>query len=487
MFCFAFTGRMYASLSMSNEDEAADENIKVEMDSISFQGEEEIAIFDSNLDNLYSLHIASSSSDCNGNDVNPVYTAEEYKKRLSLLPNLIELPYNSIVQTYIDFYMVRRRDQVKRLLGLSKYYFPIFEQALEEQNMPLELKYLPVIESALNANAFSKAGASGLWQFMIGTGKVYGLNVNNLIDERRDPIKSTQAGVKYLKDLYNIYNDWHLAIAAYNCGPGNVNKAIRRAGGKKDYWEIYYFLPKETRGYVPAFIAANYVMNYYELHNLCPVEIADMSVITDTIMVKERIHLQQIASVLNIPIEELRYMNPQYRRDIIPGNICEYALCLPQNQTSSFIERKDSILVYKADELVNNLRAEVAPSQSGYYTAASSGTGNKVYYRVKSGDYLGKIASRHGVSVASIKRWNNLKSNSINQGQRLIIYTNNSYGGNTGSSTSSSASTYTVRQGDTLWSISKKFTGVTTNDIASANSISNGNIKVGQVLKIPRK
>jgi membrane-bound lytic murein transglycosylase D len=288
--------------------------------------------------------------------------------------------------------------------------------------MPLELKYLPVIESALNPNAFSKAGASGLWQFMIGTGKAYGLTVNNLIDERRDPLKSTQAGVKYLKDLYNIYNDWHLAIAAYNCGPGNVNKAIRMAGGKKDYWAIYYYLPQETRGYVPAFIAANYVMNYYAAHNICPAVIADMPTSTDTIIVKERMHLQQVATVLNIPIEELRYINPQYRRDIIPGNVCQYALCLPQNYTGSFIEKKDSILAYKADELINNLRTEVTPTQVSGSDASSSSSSGKIYYKVKSGDYLGKIASKYNVSVASIKKWNHLKSNSIKAGQKLIIY-----------------------------------------------------------------
>jgi membrane-bound lytic murein transglycosylase D len=406
----------------------------VATDSISFQPDEEIAVFDLNLNNLYSLQALATGNnpgDCKGSDVNPTFTEEEYKKRLAQLPNLIEMPYNSIVQTYIDFYMVRRRKQVGQMIGLGCYYFPIFEKELEANDMPLELKYLPVIESALNPNAFSKAGASGLWQFMLATGKAYGLNVNNLVDERRDPIKATKAGVRYLKDLYNIYNDWHLAIAAYNCGPGNVNKAIRRAGGKKDYWAIYYFLPKETRGYVPAFIAANYVMHYYPEHKICPVDYTNAPLLTDTIMVTDRLHLQQVATVLNIPIEELRYMNPQYRRDIIPGNICEYALCLPHNQTSSFIERRDSIFAYKADELVNNMRTEVSPSAgaTGYYGSKSStssqstGSGNKTYYKVKSGDYLSKIAQRYGVSVASIKQWNNLKSNNLKVGQNLIIYT----------------------------------------------------------------
>ncbi len=461
------------------------EEVKEATDSVSFQ-EDEMSIFDWSLTNFYNSQTTPfEDSDCNGiEDVNVDVTDEEYIKRLSMLPNLIELPYNSIVKSYIDLYLVRHRDQVKKLVALGKYYFPIFEQALEEQQMPLELKYLPVIESALNPNAFSKAGASGLWQFMIGTGKIYGLQVDNLIDERRDPIKSTQAGVKYLNDLYKIYNDWHLAIAAYNCGPGNVNKAIRRAGGKKDYWAIYYFLPKETRGYVPAFIAANYVMNYYSQHNICPVEIADLPTLTDTIIVNQRLHLQQVSEMLNISIEELRYINPQYRRDIIPGNICGYALCLPQNQAGSFLERRDTIFLHRADELINNLRTEVKPTQS----SAASSSGNKIYYVVRSGDNLGKLAARYKVSINSIKNWNNLRSNSIRIGQRLVIYRNGAQPASSSSTSAKATSgTYVVKSGDTLWKISQH-NGVTINELAKANNISsNTRLRIGQVLKIPKK
>jgi membrane-bound lytic murein transglycosylase D len=453
-------------------------------DSVAFAGDEEVALFDSSLNNLFSSQFNENNSDCTGGE-NPQFPEDEYKQRLSKLPNIIELPYNKIIQTYIDFYLVKRREQVSNMIAFRQYFFPIFENALEANDMPMELVYLPVIESALNPNAVSKAGAAGLWQFMPATGRMYGLTINSLVDERRDPLKSTQAGVKYLKDLYNIYNDWHLAIAAYNCGPGNVNKAIRRSGGKKDYWAIYNFLPRETRGYVPAFIAANYVMNYYNEHNICPAEIAEAAMLTDTIIVKDRMHLQQVADVLSIPIQDLRFFNPQYRRDVIPGNISEYALALPHNYLGSFIDQKDSILNYKADELINNLRTEVAPAAAVSY--AQEGSGNKVYYKVKSGDSLGKIASNYRVSVSSIKRWNGLPSNMIRIGQRLVIYTASSGGTSSASSYNAATSTYTVRSGDNLWSIAQKFPGITSNDISRANNLQNNNIKPGQTLKIPKK
>lgn len=249
--------------------------------------------------------------DDSGADLTDVPTTDEdYISRLKALPTVIEMPYNSIVRSYIDMYTQRRRQLVEEMLGLGLYYTPIFEQALEKEGVPLELKYLPVIESALNPDAVSRVGATGLWQFMLGTAKGLGLEVNSLVDERRDPIRSSEMAAKYLKQLYGIYGDWSLAIASYNCGPGNVNKALRRAGGgKKDFWDIYFFLPAETRGYVPAFIAANYVMTYYNDHDLGK-SLAKRPIITDTVHVDKRVHFDQISAVLNIPVEELRVLNP---------------------------------------------------------------------------------------------------------------------------------------------------------------------------------
>ncbi len=283
------------------------------------------------------------------------------RDRLSKLPTVIDMPYNSIVRSYIERYTRRGRDQVAALLGLSLYYMPIFEQALEAEGLPLELKYLPVIESALDPNATSKHGAAGLWQFMVGTGKGLGLEVNSMVDERRDPYKSSEKAAKYLKDLYNSYGDWSLAIAAYNCGPGAVNKALRRAGGTpdtQDYWSIYYYLSPETRGYVPMFIAANYVMNYYDKHNIGPV-LPTKPLVMDTVHVAERIHFDQISHVLDIPVEELRVLNPQFRADIIPGNNeRSYTLILPSRQVQAYLMSEEEIRDYNADKYARRVVAE---------------------------------------------------------------------------------------------------------------------------------
>jgi membrane-bound lytic murein transglycosylase D len=340
-----------------------------------------------------------------------------YIQRLQQIPAVMEMSYNSIVRRYIEVYTVKKRQQVEYMLGIGKYYFPIFEQALEAARLPNELKYLPVIESALNPTAFSRAGASGLWQFMYATGKVYGLQGNSLIDERRDPIKSTEAAIKYLADLYGIYNDWMLVIAAYNCGPGNVNKAINRSGGKRDYWAIYNYLPRETRGYVPAFIAAVYTMYHYEKHNFCP-KIIDIPIHCDTLVLNERVHLIQIAEVLEIELAVLQSLNPQYRRDIIPGNGLPYTLCLPQTHVNSFMNRKDEILAYRSDEL-NKHRIVVEPAAADpYFKGAKGGAG---IYRVKSGDTLYSIARKHGMGVAQIKKLNNLHSDKLKIGQYLKL------------------------------------------------------------------
>ncbi len=288
---------------------------------------------------------------------NPVFEPEVYKERLRRLPCVMEMPYNNIVQKFIDQYTGRLRHNVSLMLAAGNFYMPIFEEALDLYGLPLELKYLPVIESGLDPNAVSKAGATGLWQFMLATGQRYGLKVNSLIDERRDPIKATQAAAKYLKDLYSIYNDWTLVIAAYNCGPAKVNQAIHRAEGSRDYWEIYPYLPKETRGYLPAFIAANYVMNYYCEHNIRPMK-TRMPIGTDTIQVARDLHFRQIADLCQIDIEIVRALNPQYRTDVVPGYWQMSTLRLPNEKLNTLIDYKDSIYNYRADELFRR-RSEV--------------------------------------------------------------------------------------------------------------------------------
>lgn len=376
--------------------------------------------FDNSLDNLLRSWIIerSDNSNCDSEYIPLNISDSIYKLRLSKMPCVMEMPFNNYVRSFIELYTVRKRRQMEHMLGMSDYYFPIFERILDANNLPLELKILPIIESALNATAISRMGAAGLWQFMIATGRMYGLEINSLVDERLDPLKSTQAAAQFLKDLYSIYGDWHLVIAAYNCGPGNVNKAIRRAGGKRDYWAIYPYLPSETRGYVPIFIAANYSMTYANDHNICKAKIT-MPVITDTIVVNERIHLEQISEVLNYPIEQVRLLNPQYRKDIIPGNIRPYSLCLPLSLASSFIANYKEIVGFKSDSLINNRRSEIEIIQ---HTAVSPGNYGKVtYHKVQKGQTLSQIAARHGVSLTKLKKWNNLRSSKIKIGQRLKI------------------------------------------------------------------
>ncbi len=351
---------------------------------------------------------------CKSNvDTDVVFEDSVYINRLYSLPTVMELAYNPIVRSYINMYTGRMRNSVEYFVGKSSYYFPIFEQALDKYGLPLELKYLPIIESALNPTIVSRAGATGLWQFMIGTGKMYDLEVNSLVDERRDPLKSTDAAARYLKDLYNIYGDWNLVIAAYNCGPGNVNKAIKRSGGASDYWAIYPYLPKETRGYVPAFIAATYVMNYYSYHNICPFEYK-YTRSTDTIVVDKYLHLQQVADVLGVPIDEVRNLNPQYKKDIVPGEFKSYLVTLPSSKAADFEVSKDSVYAYKTTEFLSH-RKVVEPS--GY----ASGTSSATRYRVRRGDNIAAVARKHGVSATQIKRWNGLKSNRLKAGQYLVV------------------------------------------------------------------
>lgn len=382
-------------------------------------------------------------------------TPKEYEQRLSKLPTVIEMPYNSIVKQYIEMYITKRRGLVADMLALHNYYGRFFEEELLKQGMPVELEYLPVIESALNPNAVSPAGAEGLWQFMPATAKGLGMEVNSLVDERRDPRLSSKNAARYLKQLYDIYKDWSLAIAAYNCGPGNVNKALRRAGGesggKKDFWEIYPYLPAETRGYVPAFIAANYVMNYYKQHGITPT-IVKRQLTTDTVVVNKYLHFNQIAAVLNIPVEEIRMLNPQFRKDIIPGDYRPYALTLPTQQCLSYIMSEKRIQEYDRElyarrttaepanpggavqtvvEIVNdngeaNLanaekqssNAQVNNALAQTVVAERSVTKTHVVAR---GESIRDIARKYGVSATDIKRWNQLRRGKVKEGDKLTL------------------------------------------------------------------
>jgi membrane-bound lytic murein transglycosylase D len=373
------------------------------------------------------------------NDVNIEYSDTVYKKRLANLPYEIGMPYNNAVRSFIDFYAVKKRRQVENMLGLGKYYFPIFEDILNKYDIPMEFKYLPVIESALNTGAVSPVGAAGLWQFMPSTAKMYGLEVNSLVDERRDPIKASHAAALYLKDLHRIYGDWHLAIAAYNCGPGTINKAIRRSGGKKDYWSLYPYLPAETRSYVPIFIAANYIMNYYSNHNLCPAEI-DMPIYTDSVRVEQKALFSEVSKSLDIPIEDLEVLNPQYRKDIIPGGGVYY-LRLPTHYASKFIQYKDSIYAHSSSTNVQSARGDdgeedevaYAPIRNthsrGFKGKGGAVRGKKnrrssvknVSYKVRKGDNLIDIANKYNVNVSDVKKWNGIRKNKIMAGQRITI------------------------------------------------------------------
>ena len=349
---------------------------------------------------------------------------ETYIRRLAAIPSVIEMPYNQIVRKHIERYVYRSRTLIEEMLGMSLYYMPIFEQALEKEGLPLELKYLPIVESALDPNAVSRVGAAGLWQFMIGTGKGLGLEVNSLVDERRDPYRSSAMAAKYLKNLYQIYNDWSLAIAAYNCGPGNVNKALHRNGGTGDFWDIYEYLPRETRGYVPAFIAANYAMTYYKQHNISP-SLARKPLITDTVSVNRRIHFAQIAQVLNIPIEEIRTFNPQYRADVIPGDNHPYMLVLPSQQVYSFIMSQDSIDNYRDDlyahrEVVEP-GGETATAEEYLTGRTSRGDIRTITHKVGRNETVSSIAAKYGMTTDELMTLNNMSSERVRRGDNLKV------------------------------------------------------------------
>lgn len=434
---FSFHGAVMAQNDVDDEDTIKVTDQKGNEDVIEFP---EAMTYD--LDSLMNLYMSKTyldeNNDCNMKDVNPTFDKDVYIERLSRIPSIIELPYNDVVQKFIDRYSGRLRHSVSYMLGASNFYMPTFEDALEAYGLPLELKYLPIIESALNPQAISRVGAAGLWQFMLSTGKRYDLEINSLVDERRDPVKSSYAAAHYLSDLYKVYGNWQLVIAAYNCGPSAINKAIHRSNGEKDYWKIYPYLPQETRGYVPAFIAANYVMTYYCDHNICPMT-TRLPAQTDTVTIKKDVHFQQIADVCNINIDELRALNPAYRHDIIPGNTEPCTLRLPQTEVGKFIDMEDSVYNYKVDELLTK-RTEVEVNEetptyyhrskrsysrhSGRHSSSRNSRSKKVKNKnvtVREGDTLSEIAERHHTTVKKLKKLNKISGNSIRAGKKIKV------------------------------------------------------------------
>jgi len=505
----------------------------VQQDTINYSLDDSMMVelnFDANLDSLLNLYYINQALagdpefwTTEPDSTIPDFPDSVFISRLAAIPSAVELSYNSLVRRYIEVYANKRRSQVEVMLGLSQYYFPIFDDILDYYGLPVELKYLSIIESALNPRAYSRARAVGLWQFMYGTGKLYGLSINSLVDERRDPIKSTHAAARFMKSLYGVYKDWTLVIAAYNCGPGNVNKAIKRSGGKRNYWDIYYYLPRETRGYIPAYIAATYVMNYYKEHNLKPYPI-QLPLANDTIMVTQNLHLGQVSEVLGIPLQLLRDMNPQYRTDVIPARDKPYSLRLPMEQTFRFIEKENLVYHYKDSVFFNPEKITITPtsSDSKYRDDPPPENYAKLVYTVKSGDNLGFIAEWYHVRLSDLKYWNNLRNNTIRAGQKLTVYVpKNKVGkyeglnkmsfaekqntiGKTAAPVSSPSKTsqlpnqkegysdnyvyYTVKQGDTLWEIARDYPGVSESDIMKLNNLNyTDKIQPGQKLKIRMK
>lgn len=404
-----------------------------------------------------------------------------------------DLRYNQYTKAFINLYVNKKRDLSSSVLGLAPRYFPMFEELLDEYQMPLELKYLAVVESALNPSARSRVGAQGLWQFMYRTGRMYGLKVNSYYDERMDPYKATRAACKYMTDLYELYGDWSLVLAAYNSGPGNVNKAIRRSGGHKDYWKIRRFLPRETRGYVPAFIAVNYMMNYSTEHNIYPKDLKAEAFHTDTICLKGALSFQQISDYLGMTKKEMAFYNPQYKLDFIPHSSEDQTLCLPVNKIGLYLQNESSIFAHirqkeAEDSIAGVEKKEVLPASITHY--------------VRSGEFLGYIAEKYHVSVRSLMQWNNLYSSRINPGDKLIIYTSEiAKSANTVKKdvpqkesvakkveTNSKEGKYqfhTVQQGDTLWDIAKHYDDITVNDLKRLNSGMNfRRLKPGMQVKV---
>ncbi len=449
-------------------------------------------VSDSLLNIWYAHMMVNDSEDIESFDMDSVKFESNvpdkvYIERIGKMNSFITLPYNDVVRNYIILYSEKMPTKMSHILGLCNYYMPIFQEVLNKYDLPEELKAMAVIESALNPVAVSRAGAKGMWQFMYSTAKIYGLHIDSFVDERLDPFKSADAAARYLQDAYEIFGDWNLAIASYNCGAGNVNKAIRRSGGKRDFWDIYPYLPRETRGYVPAFVGALYAMTYYKEHGIRP-EAIEMPVHVDTFKINKMLHLKQVSELVGIPLEDVKNLNLQYTHDVVPGNSREYILRLPYTYTNAFIAHEDSLYNYKADQYL---------SPATLKKIVDGADGERIVYKVKSGDYLGRIASRYRCSVAQIKRWNGLKSNNLRIGQRLIIYR-----GGSGSSSSANvqqssqaseqtlqsappanSATYIVKKGDTLGKIAERH-GCSVTQIKQWNGLTSNNIQIGQKLKV---
>ena len=477
-----------------NEYEYVDLDDFQEIDSIiGFLPESLDADMNALLTGWHARHFFNPEDYCEDEDVNPFFPESEYKMRLSNIPAVIPMTYNETVRKCIDTYAVKLRKNLRYIMGMADYYFPMIEQILDVNGLPLELKYLAVVESALNPIAQSRVGASGLWQFMLPTGKIHGLEINSLIDERLDPERATEAACNYFRDMYTLYGDWHLVLAAYNCGPGNVNKAIRRAGGHKDFWKIFPYLPRETRSYVPLYIAAAYIMTYHCDHNICPIH-ADFSVATDTIVVERALHFDQIADILQMDKESIRFYNPQYKREIIPGNIRPSILRLPVDKTFSFIDNEDSVYVHRMEELLANCK----PVDSN----DPNNRKERITHTVKTGETVYTIANLYGVTAQNLRSWNGIRGSRVTSGSKLRVNIDNGgltfaaqntvAGTNQNSIIAQSADnsqgfvTYKVQSGDSLYAIAKKYPGVTAKSIQQANGLTTTLLRIGQILKIPQ-
>lgn len=494
--CFGW-GHTQAQTEASTKLEAVDQNVPPSDSVILYPDDPILAALDSLwLDERLAWQDFQSDSVCLNVyqfpfDSIPQYPDSVIVARLAALDKQtpLDLEYNPYVRAYIDVYVERRRDVAKRVLGLSELYYPLFEEKLDLFDIPLELKHLAVVESALNATARSRVGASGLWQFMYNTGRVYGLEVNSYIDDRSDPYKSTIAACRYMRFLYGMYGDWNLVLAAYNSGPGNVNKAIRRSGGHRDYWKLRPYLPRETRGYVPAFIAVNYMMNYAAEHNLYPRIPERIYSEIDTLKVCRETTFDQISQFTGVSISELELLNPSLKRNVIPETQTCRTLYLPTEAVGKFLANEDSMyMIAPAPQAVDGFIVEDIVET----------------YTVRRGDVLGLIAQRHGVGVSQIRAWNNLRGNRIYPGQRLEIRKTERRKVGDANSTTASKNTvekeesktttrssneyrfHTVERGDTLWDIAKKYPGISVDDLKSINDGMNfWRLKPGQKIKIP--